>query len=322
LLPALKLTGGIRYSSDRKSRVGATVLDTLDSNGDVISRNTLQVNDASRDFSRTTWRVGVDYDSALGLIYASVATGYKAGGFNDGCLAGPSAPAQCVYTENELFYQPETLTAYEAGFKFRLTPEIRLNGSIFHYDYEGLQLSQLGDFGNCGLCQLTTNAAKAKVDGIELESVITPLQGLSINLSVNWLDARYAEFTPIPTVDFNGHPLARSPEWTWSAGFDYRYPLDNGGSLDLGARTRYSSSYDLTDLANLMYFRQPSYTRTDLTLTYNSPNDRLSIGVFARNLENNIVLTSAGFGSNGTGSDGTVSFADPRTVGVRVGVRY
>jgi hypothetical protein len=40
---------------------------------------------------QTTWRLGLDYDLAPAtLLYGSVSTGYKAGGFNDGCLAGAS----------------------------------------------------------------------------------------------------------------------------------------------------------------------------------------------------------------------------------------
>lgn len=130
VLPDLRLTAGVRYSSDDKSRIGATVFDTDPAVGIPGNRVTLQINDASRTFSKTTWRGGIDYDSAIGLFYASVSTGYKAGGFNDGCLTGPSAPPQCVYTENELFYQPETLTAYEAGFKLRTADgSFRINGS-------------------------------------------------------------------------------------------------------------------------------------------------------------------------------------------------
>ncbi|MDP3673673.1 MAG: TonB-dependent receptor, partial [Novosphingobium sp.] len=88
IVPNLKLTGGVRYSSDLKSRVGKTVLDiyssVVDSSniGTLIVRNVFQINDAKRTFNKVTWRAGIDYDSPLGLVFASVSTGYKAGGFN------------------------------------------------------------------------------------------------------------------------------------------------------------------------------------------------------------------------------------------------
>ena len=328
VLPELRFTAGLRYSHDDKSRVGATVFDTDPAAGIPGNRVVLQVNDAARTFDKITWRFGVDYDSPLGLIYASVASGYKAGGFNDGCLAGPGAPPQCVYSESELYYDPETLTAYEAGFKLNLADRlVGVNGSIFHYEYKGLQLSQLGDFGGCGFCQLTSNAAAATVDGIELQALVRPASGLVLDFGLNWLHARYADYnpsrvangTPI-TLDFSGHPLARSPKWTGSAGATYTFDLANGGSVVANARTRFSSRYYLTDLANLIDYFQPSYTKTDASLTYSAPGERYYIGAYVENIENEIVLTGAGFGNFGL--DGTAAFADPRRYGVRAGVRF
>jgi iron complex outermembrane recepter protein len=167
IAPNFKLTAGARYSRDLKSRVGNTVLDIYNSVGNsysvgnFITRNVFQVNDASRTFSKVTWRAGIDYDSSLGLFYASVSTGYKAGGFNDGCetpAAGQPNPKNCALPAGALYYDPETLTAYEAGFKLKFSPQFRLNGSVFHYAYKGLQLSQVSNACG-GPCQVTRNAA-------------------------------------------------------------------------------------------------------------------------------------------------------------------
>jgi iron complex outermembrane recepter protein len=322
--PNLKLTAGARYSRDLKSRVGKTVLDIYDSVsnsgqvGNLIARNVFQINDASRTFSKLTWRAGIDYDSPLGLIYASVSTGYKAGGFNDGCekpAAGQPNPNGCALPAGGLYYNPETLTAYETGFKLKFSPEFRLNGSIFHYDYKGLQLSQVANVCG-GPCQVTTNAAVAKVDGVELDAVIQPADNFTVRLALNWLDARYAKFIPTPGVSLAGRPLARSPKWSWSAGANYALPISDG-KLVADASIRGRSQYDLTDLANYAYFYQPAHSKTDLSLTYNAPNDRFYIGAFVENLENNLVVTSAS-----TGGFGSVTFSDPRTLGVRAGFKF
>jgi len=315
ITPALKITGGVRYSHDDKSRVGATVFDTLPSAGIPGNRVYLQHNDAKRSFAKTTWRVGVDYDVPdLGLVYATVSTGYKAGGFNDGCETGKGAG--CALPASALYYAPETLTAYESGFKFRFSSAFRLNGSIFHYDYQGLQLSSVTNACG-GPCQITSNAGKAKVDGVELEAVLKPAAHHQFDLSANYLKARYTQFKPVPTVDFAGRPLSRSPKWTWTAGYTFDHPLANGGSLVANARLRFSSGYDLTDLANRIFFYQPSYTKSDASLTYQAPGDRYTIGVFVKNLENNLVLTSVG-----ASNQSSATFEDPRTIGVRVGVKF
>jgi iron complex outermembrane recepter protein len=332
IAPDVKLTAGARYSRDLKSRVGKTVLDIYSSVGNsysvgnFITRNVFQINDASRTFSKVTWRAGIDYDSPLGLIFASVSTGYKAGGFNDGCerpAAGQPNPNNCALPAGGLYYDPETLTAYEAGFKLKFSPAFRLNGTVFHYAYKGLQLSQVANVCG-GPCQVTTNAAVAKVDGVELDALIQPIDNLTVRLALNYLDARYAKFVPDSVlvggvskpIDFAGRPLARSPKWSWTAGVNYALPVGEG-KLVADASIRARSQYDLTDLANYAYFYQPAHTKTDLSLTYNAPNNRFHVGAFVENLENNLVVTSAG-----TGGFGSVTFSDPRTYGIRAGFKF
>ncbi len=330
LAPDVRLTGGMRYSHDLKSRVGNTVLDHYTSIGNsysvgtFVSRDVFQDNNASRTFSKLTWRAGIDYDSPLGLVFASVSTGYKAGGFNDGCLRTPTSSPRCVYTQDELYYQPETLTAYEAGFKLKISPDFRLNGTIFHYDYSGLQLSQVGNFGGCGTCQNTTNAGAAKVDGVELDARIQPAKNFNVRLAINYLDARYTRFTPgavnssgvVELVNFAGRPLSRSPKWSWNAGVNYAIPVGEG-TIVADAGISFKSQQDLTDLAQFAYFAMPAYTKTDLSLTYNAPGDRFYVGAFVQNLENNLVVTSAS-----TGFLGSVTFSDPRLIGVRAGAKF
>lgn len=323
LTPELKLTAGIRYSSDTKSRFGSTAVDTYTSIvdayriGDFVSRTTLEVTGAKRTFNKTTWRLGVDYDTPLGLVYASVSTGYKAGGFNDGCEVG-TGPG-CNQTADSLYYNPETLTAYEAGFKFKISPQVRLDGTVFHYDYSGLQLTQVANI--CGPdgdlpCTVTRNAAAAKVDGVELDATLRPTDQLTLRFGINYLDAHYAKFNPAPGVDFKGRPLELSPKWSGTAGLDFRQPIGEG-SLIASAMTRFSSRYELTDKGNYAYFYQPAFTKTNLSLTYEAPENRFFVGAFVTNLENKVTVTSAS-----AGFFGTVSFADPRQFGVRGGVKF
>lgn len=311
LIPDLKLTAGIRYSHDLKSRVGQTVIIFPDPIGVIPT----QQNIARRTFSKVTWRAGLDYSIDDTLLYATVSTGYKAGGFNDGCEIG-TGPG-CMLPADVLYYDPETLTAYEAGVKTRFADDaVRLNASIFHYDYKGLQLSfQSNSCG--GPCQITTNAGVAKVDGVEVEAVIQPDTSNRIDLSLNYLDARYTRFMPRPTIDFAGASLDRSPGITASAGYTYTYPMANGGRIEAGARIRLSDSYMLTDFAVPVQFRQPSFHKTDLTLTYTAPDDRFFVQGFVKNLENEITLSTAST-QNGT----SAAFADPRTYGVRTGFKF
>jgi iron complex outermembrane receptor protein len=307
-----KLTAGARYSHDLKSRVGQTLIIFPAPIGTLQT----QLNDASRTFSKVTWRLGADYDLGNTLLYAVVSSGYKAGGFNDGCEVG--AGPFCALSADALYYAPETVTAYEAGIKARFADNrVRLNASLFHYDYKGLQLSSTADCGGGTLCQRTTNAGVAKIDGLELEATLQPSPAHRVDLSFNYLDARYARFVPAPGIDFKGRPLDRSPKITASAGYTYTYPLANGGRIEAGARVRLSDSYVMTDFTNVIQFRQPSFHKTDLTLGYTAPDDRFFLQAYVKNLENRIALSNAS-----ASIAGSASFLDPRTYGLRAGVKF
>jgi iron complex outermembrane receptor protein len=95
------------------------------------------------------------------------------------------------------------------------------------------------------------------------------------------------------------------------------------GSLAFGVKTRLSDSYHLISTAMRGFFRQPSFTKTDLTLTYNAPSDRFYIQGFVKNLENNITVGSATLSVAFPNlTDGSLQFADPRTFGVRAGFKF
>lgn len=311
IAPGFKLTGGVRYSRDLKSRVGQTVIIFPPPVGTVPT----QQNNARRTFEKVTWRAGADYDFGKTLLYAVVSSGYKAGGFNDGCETG-TGPF-CTLTANALYYGPETVTAYEAGIKTRFADDaVRLNASLFHYDYKGLQLSSISNACG-GPCSITTNAGAAKIDGVEIEATIRPNENNRIDLGFNYLDAHYARFMPRPGIDFAGRPLDRSPKVTVFAGYTYSYPMGDGGRIEAGARIRLSDSYVLTDFGAAVQFGQPSFHKTDLTLGYTAPNDRFFVQGFVKNLEDEITLSTAT-----TTFAGTASFADPRTYGVRAGFKF
>lgn len=148
-----------------------------------------------------------------------------------------------------------------------------------------------------------------------------------IEIGLNLLDARYAEFNPgrvgsngLVSLDFDGHDLDRSPSVSGRFGATYTIDLGGAGSLVANGTINYSSKYFLTDIGNLIDYIQPSFTKTDLSITYNAPNDRFYLGAFVLNLENSVVLTSAIYGNFGL--DGTVTFQDPRRFGVRAGVKF
>jgi iron complex outermembrane receptor protein len=328
LSDTVRFSLGGRFTDDAKSRFGHTIIQealTYNPATDTRLQNAASINSITH--TKFTWRAGMEADVARGLAYATVSTGYKAGGFGDGCLAGTTTNGELCNQPRDpsvLFYQPETLTAYEVGYKARISSELRFSLSAFHYDYKNLQLSQIALVSGAP-STVTLNAGKAKVSGVEAEATITPDSRNRFDLSYNYLDAHYSAYCPkglatgSTTVcsgpDFAGRSLDRSPKHVATAGYSYTQPLANGASIVAGVRTRLSSSYVITNFGAATQYRQPSYTKTDVTLTYTAQDDRFYLQGFARNLENTIVVTNVdGFANANPG--------DPRTYGVRAGFKF
>jgi iron complex outermembrane receptor protein len=323
-----RLTAGLRYTKDDKSRVGATILhanlgEPLGFVASPTNPRPDSLNDAAVDYSKTTGRVGFEYDVGdRTLFYGSVSTGYKAGGFNDGCLAGAPGCNSPLATA-ALFYSPEELTAYELGLKTQLADDrLRLFANYFHYDYNNLQLSSVSNICG-GPCQVTTNAGKAKVDGVEIEALAKLNPRNRIDASLSWLDARYTEYEIVPGVDLAGEALNRSPKWAFGLGYQHTVPLADGAQIELGIHTRYSAKYILLSSGLRAAFRQPSYHKTDIDVTYRPDDGRWYLGAFAKNLENEVTVGNVALAAGFPGlNDAAASLSPPRTVGVRLGVNW
>lgn len=305
-----RITGGIRYSHDRKSREGITVLDTTTTEIDPDSYTVSTVNDAKGAYSKVTWKAGIEYDvTDRVLFYANAATGYKAGGFNDGCSTGSPDCTRPV-VDSQLYYNPEELTAYEAGLKGRLMEgAVSFSLSGFYYDYTNMQLTSPGLSG-----QTTLNAGKARVEGIESQVTIRPTTRDQVDMSINYLHARYTDYHPTTTVDFAGKQLDNAPDYVVTAGYTHTFPLPNDGDIAAHVDTQLVDSYVNTNFANGTQFRYPSYTKTNATLTYHAPGSSWYLQAFIKNIENTITFSGYGVGR--------VYTSEPRLYGVRAGVQF
>jgi iron complex outermembrane receptor protein len=316
LTDTLRVTGGVRYSHDEKSRIGYTINCTTFSNC-APAADAVPNNNARGSFSKTTWKLGADFDlNSRSLLYGTVSTGYKAGGFNDGCEIG-TGPG-CSRAADTLYYAPETLTAYEAGLKTRMLDDaLRLNLAVFHYDYSDIQLTQvINDCGNGAACSATSNGGSASVSGVEMDAVVTPSVYDKFDFSLAYLDAHYKDYRPDAATDYSGRPLDRSPRWTLNAGYQHSFPIGEG-EVVAGVRTRMSDSYTLLILGTRNFYRQPSFTKTDATITYNAPGKRWYLQGFVRNIENTLNITTVVVGTRSS-----AQVADPRTYGVRAGFKF
>lgn len=96
------------------------------------------------------------------MLYASVASGFKSGGFD-----GVASTAQGAITP----FDEEQALNLEFGFKSTLADgRLRLNGAVFNTDYQDLQILQSFPNGSPVPPLQTKNAGEARSQGIELEA--------------------------------------------------------------------------------------------------------------------------------------------------------
>lgn len=111
---------------------------------------------------------------------------------------------------------------------------------------------------------------------------------------------------------------AFSPDHNLQLGIAYTIDLGTAGSLTPEVQSYFNAGYILTDLTP-DFGDQPSYTKTDLRLTYRTADDRLRLQAFVNNLEDTAVITRAVYSNHRSQLS---SYAQPRTYGVQLGYRF
>jgi iron complex outermembrane recepter protein len=349
LTETFRVTGGIRYSNDKKFQdglVGGQPANVVFNSDGVFNPVVIpsQLAYANYKSDKITWRAGLEYDFTDDIFaFATVSTGYKAGGYNNGCGAGAIRSATGLTTcanprpDASLYYKPETITSYEGGVKAGLLDNsVRLNLTGFYYDYKNLQLFKEDTIAAAPL--LIFNAGKARTYGLELETTARITPAFTVRGSFTYLNAKYNSQViipvagPNPSVDFDGKPLDNAPEFSASMGASYRYPIGEGNIL-ASVNTRLKGTSYIGDYNNGFQFKQPSFTKTDLSLTYNAPDNRWDIGAFVKNIENSVEVSYIAYGpyatkfsapqlSGATLATGGAVAGDPRTYGIRVGFKF
>ena len=142
---------------------------------------------ADATFSKATGKLAVDFKlSDSQLLYASVSTGFRSGGFNSG---------QAL--ESFRTFKPEEVTAFEIGSKNRfMSNTLQLNLAAFNNDYTNLQEQRQVAVGNTTVSTIF-NAAKAKSKGLEAELEWRQSRDLTLGGSLSLLDAKYGNFPDV-----------------------------------------------------------------------------------------------------------------------------
>jgi iron complex outermembrane receptor protein len=302
-----QLTAGIRFSNEaREFSADVSFVEDFDPPLQFVDFNDKLTDENVSGKLVLTYR---PTDTAM--IYGSVSTGFKSGGF-----PGVFGLAPEDYTG----YKAETLIAYEVGFKSDLADgRAKLNGSAFLYDYSDLQLFQL--FTGAGIpVQRLTNAADAEVIGAELELIAQPVDGLSLLASFAYVDTKLKDFVPVPGVNLSGNELANAPGLSFNGLARYDWTLETAAGVYVQADVTYQDDM-FFDAVNNPVIKEDAYTIWGARVGFISASDRWEIALWSKNLANEDYFT---FGLDLSGDFGLYQMiaAAPRTYGLELIGRF
>ena len=102
--------------------------------------------------------------------------------------SSPLSPIKISIDGNEAF-ESETLTAFEAGYRFLPDRQFSLDVSVFHNDYDDLEeYVELRDVHTGTISLLRENQGRGVVQGLELSAGWQPIQWLKTDISYSYLD--------------------------------------------------------------------------------------------------------------------------------------
>jgi iron complex outermembrane receptor protein len=317
--PVGHAVGGLNYYTDINGRPcypGNACVPT--SSPGVVVNNDY----GSQSASKFTWRLGVeDQFTPTQMWYGTVATGYKAGSFNDFC---PGSGASCSYG-------PEDMISYELGYKGKIRPNLEFDTDLYYYDYSKFQYTQpefvFGTPPNIGIIIYTTTVP-VTFYGWEGEVHWNATKDDLFNLTATVANGYFGPGTMVglnapftgPQKDAKGSRVDQLAPFSFTTSYEHRFPVSDGGYVSARLSSKISAGYYITgfggDLSATNRPYQKSFTLTNFDLGYNSGSGKWDVTAFMRNIENKMQLLG------GIGGNGTVNVSAPMTTGVRVSMRY
>lgn len=323
----LRLTVGARYLREEKDGYGFTLSDggRIYGPGDVLparcraptpaglARALCPVNPIGGSFEdeAATGVLGLAYDISDDILtFASVSTGYKAGGINAARDARGAPPLNPLSVNGT--FQPEKVIAYEAGIKTQwFDRRLTLNATAFYMEFTDLQV-QIRDVVTNAFT--VTNAGSVVSQGVELEALARPVQDLTLGTNLAIVDAQYGSDLTDPSL--RSRHLGQSPRYV-AQGF-ITYERDIGADWRaLGTvNARYLSTYN-ANTTLLPGNVQPSYTTVNARLSFSHDAKGLTIGVWGNNLTDEYYGAIRSAFPNQAGAS-AVFPGEPRTYGIDI----
>jgi iron complex outermembrane receptor protein len=210
----LELAAGLRYDSTDRS---SSALNLLAAPGPTNPFNLQAKESIWQPKASVTWFWSPDV-----MTYASIARGYRVGGFN-----GIAAPPQFRSFESE------TTWNYEIGAKTSwLDRRVSLNAAFFYVEDTNAQELQIVLGTNNAPTNAILNGGEIRVRGFELELAAVPVANLQLSASASLNDAVVRKHPDPLRVGQRQFSVDR---WRFSAQGRYSWPLGEGREVFMAA---------------------------------------------------------------------------------------
>ncbi len=324
LTDAVTFVGGVRYEDEARElrdlgtfSVGTGPLNFA--NGTVDG----SLEDRDLDSDPVTGKAAIEITPAEDiLIYVSYSRGFKSGGFTAYNTLNPTAIDP---------FRPETLNAFEAGFKSTLAQgAVTLNGAAFYYDYTDQQVqSAIFDAGTNAVVGRIVNAPESEIYGGELELVWRAADWLTLGQTFGY---QAGEFTAFTDLDIAASIAAGAAETIDRAGQDLGFPNISyqgfiaaeralAGGWRASARFDYSYRDDLALPLLGPAFTVDSYWLANAEIAVGPDDGRWSLALWGRNILNADYDETRNFFIASPAAD-VAAPGLPATYGARVSLRY
>jgi iron complex outermembrane recepter protein len=250
-----------------------------------------------------------------------------------------------ILFDNTTIYRREKLTSYELGTKSNLFDRLMtVNVAGFYQDYRDQQVrSQIFNTTLQQLQGVTENAGKTRIWGIELESALRPLEGVTLSANYTYLNAEFTEFivrsnsatrvaelpdcrvvtlpnsSRICELDRAGLSPPDLPKHRLSLRAEYTTAISDTSEFFIDGIFRYNSR-TFADTSNVVI--QPSRSVVDGSIGIDRKPLRFSL--YVENLFDNRRITDSNLYLNfggGLTAAGSGYLAEPRKVGVRISAK-
>ena len=256
-------------------------------------------------------------DDLLG--YATLSHGEKSGGVNLVVGSAPTAGA------DSLLIGTERANNAELGFKSTLWGRrLQLNANVFWTQVNAYQTNAYDDVNRV---QYLTNAGSVRSRGVEFESTLIPLRGLTLNFNGSYNDVSYLSYKDAPcppevsqapgapaSCDLSGHQVVGASKWIGNANGKYEWNLDNGLQPYVTGSYAFRSKAVGT-VEDSDYGQIPSYAVVNLStgLRGDFNQGQWDVSLWLKNAFDKTYYTTLWTGGNG-GYEGLLG--TPRTLGV------